>query len=69
MAAVIATAKPVADENAGHDRVVQNARESAINSRFAWAGAGKSDWIVPTEQIAGWLKRTHPEDEYNQAII
>jgi IS30 family transposase len=22
------------------------------------------DWSP--EQIAGWLKRTHPEDEYNQ---
>lgn len=38
----------------------------AINSRLRQAVAGKLrlDWL--REQIAGWVKRTHREDEYNQ---
>ena len=32
--------------------------------RQAVAGKLRLDWSP--EQIAGWLKRTHPEDEYNQ---
>jgi IS30 family transposase len=38
----------------------------AINSRLRQAVAGKLRLDWSPEQIAGWLKRTHPEDEYNQ---
>src|SRR6202162_4376576 len=38
----------------------------AINSRLRRSVAGKLRLDWSPEQIAGWLKRTHPEDEYNQ---
>src|SRR5258708_15730753 len=38
----------------------------AINSRLRRSVAGKLRLDWSPEQIAGWLKRTHSEDEYNQ---
>ena len=38
----------------------------ANNRRLRQAVAGKLRLDWSPEQIAGWLKRTHPEDEYNQ---
>src|SRR5471032_2515590 len=38
----------------------------ANNPRLRQAVAGKLRLDWSPEQIAGWLKRTHPEDEYNQ---
>ena len=38
----------------------------ATNPRLRQAVAGKLRLDWSPEQIAGWLKRTHPEDESNQ---
>src|SRR5882724_13663294 len=38
----------------------------ANNPRLRQAVAGKLRLDWSPEQIAGWLKRTYPEDEYNQ---
>jgi len=38
----------------------------AINSRLRRSVAGKLSLDWSPEQIAGWLKRTHSDDEYNQ---
>ena len=51
----------------GHDRVVQNVVNPwPTNSRLRQAVAGKLRLDWSPEQIGGWLKRTHPEDEYNR---
>ena len=65
MAAVIATAT-VADENAWARSRRPKCCKLAINSRLRRAVTGKLRLDWSPEQIAGWLKRTHPEDEYNQ---
>src|SRR5450631_1336188 len=56
----------VADENAWARSRRPKCCKLAINSRLRQAVARKlrSDWSP--EQIADWLKRTYPEDEYNQ---
>ena len=48
----------------GRDLVVQKILQ--VGDQFAAFGGqwqGSSDWIGHSEQIAGWLKRTHSEDE------
>jgi IS30 family transposase len=56
----------VADEHAWARSRRPKCCKLAINSRLRRSVAGnlRLDWSP--EQIAGWLKRTHPEDEYNQ---
>src|ERR1700723_2241951 len=56
----------LADENAWARSRRPKCCKLAINSRLRRSVAGKLrlDWAP--EQIAGWLKRTHSEDEYNQ---
>ena len=49
----------------GHDLVVQIRSWRSIRG-FGGQWQGSSDWIGHPSRIAGWLKRTHPEDEYNQ---
>src|SRR6202795_5215275 len=56
----------VADENAWARSRRPKCCKLAINSRLRQAVAGKLRLDWSPEQIAGWLKRTHPEDEYNQ---
>jgi hypothetical protein len=56
----------LADENAWARSRRPKCCKLAINSRLRRFGGqwqGSSDWIG---HIAGWLKRTHPEDERNQ---
>ena len=56
----------VADENAWARSRRPKCCKLAINSRLRQAVARKLRLDWSPEQIAGWLKRTHPEDEYNQ---
>src|SRR6476661_8770008 len=56
----------VADENAWARSRRPKCCKLAINSRLRRAVTGKLRLDWSPEQIAGWLKRTHPEDEYNQ---
>ena len=56
----------VADENAWARLRRPKCCKLAINSRLRQAVAAKLRLDWSPEQIAGWLKRTHPEDEYNQ---
>src|ERR1035437_4716809 len=64
MAAMIATGRQLRTRMPGHDRVVQNVVNWRSIRGFGRPWQRSSDWSP--EQIAGWLKRTHPEDEYNQ---
>src|SRR5579859_4557307 len=56
----------LADENAWARSRRPKCSKLAINSRLRRSVAGKLRLDWSPEQIAGWLKRTHPEDEYNQ---
>ena len=56
----------VADENAWARSRRPKRCKLAINSRLRRSVAGKLRLDWSPEQIAGWLKRTHSEDEYNQ---
>ena len=56
----------LADENAWARSRRPKCCKLAINSRLRRSVAGKLRLDWSPEQIAGWLKRTHPEDEYNQ---
>ena len=56
----------VADENAWARSRRPKCCKLATNSRLRQAVARKLRLDWSPEQIAGWLKRTHPEDEYNQ---
>src|ERR1700692_2318026 len=56
----------VADENAWARSRRPKCCKLAINSRLRQAVAGKLRLDWSPEQIAGWPKRTHSEDEYNQ---
>ena len=56
----------LADENAWARSRRPKCCKLAINSRLRQAVAGKLRLDWSPEQIAGWLKRTHPEDECNQ---
>src|ERR1700748_886194 len=55
-----------ADENAWARSRRPKCCKLAINSRLRRSVAGKLRLDWSPEQIAGWLKRTHSEDEYNQ---
>jgi len=63
MAAVIATERRLRTRMPG--RVVPKYCKLATNPRLRRAVAGKLRLDWSPEQIAGWLKRTHPEDECN----
>ena len=56
----------VAGENAWARSRRPKCCKLAIHSRLRQAVARKLRLDWSPEQIAGWLKRTHPEDEYNQ---
>jgi IS30 family transposase len=56
----------LADENAWARSRRPKRCKLAINPRLRQAVAGKLRLDWSPEQIAGWLKRTHPEDECNQ---
>jgi len=56
----------LADENAWARARRPKSCKLAINSRLRRSVAGKLRLDWSPEQIAGWLKRTHSEDEYNQ---
>ena len=56
----------LADENAWARSRRPKCCKLAINSRLRRSVAGKLRLDWSPEQIAGWLKRTHSEDEYNQ---
>jgi IS30 family transposase len=56
----------LADENAWARSRRPKCCKLAINSRLRRSVARKLRLDWSPEQIAGWLKRTHPEDEYNQ---
>src|SRR5436189_4881303 len=56
----------LADENAWARSRRPKCCRLATNPRLRQAVAGKLRLDWSPEQIAGWLKRTHPEDEYNQ---
>src|SRR5437868_7529440 len=56
----------VADENAWARSRRPKCCKLATNPRLRRAVAGKLRLDWSPEQIAGWLKRTHPEDECNQ---
>src|ERR1700720_294743 len=56
----------VADENAWARSRRPKCCKLANNPRVRQAVAGKLRLDWSPEQIAGWLKRTHPEDEGNQ---
>ena len=58
----------LADENAWARSRRPKCCKLTINSRAQQAVAGKLRLDWSPEQIAGWLKRTHPEDEYNQVV-
>ena len=58
----------VADENAWARSRRPKCCKLAINSRLRQAVAAKLRLDWSPEQIAGWLKRTHPEDECNVSI-
>ena len=53
----------VADENAWARSRRPKCCKLAVNSRLRQSVAGKLRLDWSPEQIAGWLKRTHPEDE------
>src|SRR6266850_8223113 len=61
MAAMIATERRLRTRMPGRELVVQT-----NNPRLRRAVAGKLRLDWSPEQIAGWLKRTHPEDGCNQ---
>jgi len=61
MAAMIARAA-LADRMPGRGFVVQNACKWRTVRGYGRQGRKSSDWSWSPEQIAGWLKRTHPED-------
>ena len=50
----------------GRDLVVQNVVSWRSIRGYGRSVAGKLRLDWSPEQIAGWLKRTHSEDEYNQ---
>ena len=56
----------LADENAWAQSRRPKCCKLAANPRLRQAVAGKLRLDWSPEQIAGWLKRTHPEDECNQ---
>src|SRR5665648_814950 len=56
----------LADENAWARARRPKCCKLATNPRLRQAVAGKLRLDWSPEQIAGWLKRTHPEDECNQ---
>ena len=56
----------LADENAWARSRRPKCCKLAINSRLRRSVAGKLRLDWSPEQVAGWLKRTHPEDEYNR---
>src|SRR5476651_1823783 len=56
----------LADENAWTRSRRPKCCKLAINSRLRQAVASKLRLNWAPEQIAGWLKRTHPEDECNR---
>jgi IS30 family transposase len=56
----------VADENAWARSRRPKCCKLAINSRLRQAVARKLRLDWSPEQVAGWLKRTHPEDECNR---
>src|SRR3954462_11832207 len=56
----------VADEKAWARSRRQKCCKLAINSRLRQAVARKLRLDWSPEQVAGWLKRSHPEDEYKQ---
>src|SRR6202162_374376 len=56
----------LADENAWTRSRRPKCCKLAINSRLRQSVAGKLRLDWSPEQIAGWLKRTHPEDECNR---
>src|SRR6202051_2891373 len=56
----------LADENAWARSRRPKCCKLAINSRLRRSVAGTLSLDWSPEQIAGWLKRTHPEAEYNQ---
>ena len=56
----------LADENAWARSRRPKCCKLAINSRLRRSVAGKLRLDWSPEQIAGWLKRTHSEDESNQ---
>jgi hypothetical protein len=56
----------LADENAWARSRRPKCCKLAINSRLRRSVAGKLSLDWSPEQIAGWLKRTHSDDEYNQ---
>jgi Transposase and inactivated derivatives, IS30 family len=56
----------LADENAWARARRPKCCKLANNPRLRQAVAGKLRLDWSPEQIAGWLKRTHPEDECNQ---
>jgi IS30 family transposase len=56
----------LADENAWARSRRSKCCKLATNRRLRQAVAGKLRLDWSPEQIAGWLKRTHPEDEGNQ---
>src|SRR6202165_4654449 len=56
----------LADENAWARSRPPKSCKLATNPRLRQAVAGKLRLDWSPEQIAGWLKRTHPEDECNQ---
>ena len=55
-----------ADENAWARSRRPKYCKLAINSRLRRSVAGKIGFDRSPEHIAGWLKRTHSEDEFNQ---
>src|SRR5271167_4439159 len=56
----------LADENAWARSRRPKCCKLATNPRLRQAVAGKLRLDWSPEQISGWLKRTHPEDECNQ---
>src|ERR1700736_6796201 len=62
MAAMIATERRFADTNAWARARRPKCCKLATNPRLRQAVAGKLRLDWSPEQIAGWLKRTHPED-------
>ena len=65
MAAVIVTGRQLQTRMPGHNRHSPKCCKLALNSRLGKSVAGKLKLEWSPEQIAGWLKRTHPDDEYN----
>ena len=59
----------LADENAWARSRRPKCCKLAINSRLRRSVAGKLRLDWSPEQIAGWLKRTHSEDEYTRTVV